>query len=71
MFCTISEIVYFVIKERKFSEIFLKAMGRAINKAVTIAEIVKRRVPNLHQITEISSTDITDVWEPLEEGLDR
>ncbi len=45
-------------------------MGRAINKTVTIAEIIKRRIPNLHQITEISSTDITDVYEPLEEGLD-
>jgi hypothetical protein len=45
-------------------------MGRAINKTVTIAEILKRRVAGLHQITEIESTDITDVWEPLEEGLD-
>lgn len=25
----------------------------------------------LHQITEISSTNIVDVWEPKEEGLDR
>jgi hypothetical protein len=25
-------------------------MGRAINKAITIAEIVKRRVPGLHQV---------------------
>jgi hypothetical protein len=50
--------------------VILKAMGRAINKTVTIAEIIKRRIPNLHQITEISSTDITDVYEPLEEGLD-
>jgi len=48
----------------------LKAMGRAINKTVTIAEIIKRRVPSLHQITVIDSTDITDVWEPIEEGLE-
>ncbi len=62
-------------------------MGRAINKTgklnhesskhrnshclVTIAEILKRRVPKLHQTTQIESTDITDVYEPLEEGLDR
>jgi hypothetical protein len=46
-------------------------MGRAINKTVTIAEIIKRRIPGLHQITQIDSTDITDVWEPLEQGLDR
>lgn len=25
----------------------------------------------LHQITEISSTNVVDVWEPKEEGLDR
>lgn len=51
------------------SEISLKAMGRAINKAVTIAEILKRKMP-LHQITALSSSEIIDVFEPLEEGLD-
>lgn len=45
-------------------------MGRAINKTVTIAEILKRRISGLHQVTEIESTDIIDVWEPLEEGLE-
>ncbi len=47
----------------------LKAMGRAINKAVTIAEILKRKMP-LHQITSLSSVEMIDVFEPLEEGLD-
>jgi len=47
----------------------LKAMGRAMSKAVTVAEIVKRRVANLHQTTEISSNTIVDLYEPLEEGL--
>jgi len=60
-----------LFREKGFSEVVLKAMGRAINKTVAIAEILKRRIPDLHQITEISSTDITDVYEPLEEGLDR
>lgn len=80
-------------------------MGRAINKTVTIVELIKvfcfefptlldtchpflaigwfygdinyivvllltqRRIVGLHQITSIASTDITDTWEPLEEGL--
>lgn len=70
MFSTNSDFFFFE-KEKNFKEIVLKAMGRAINKTVTIAEIIKRRIPNLHQITEIDSTDITDTWEPLEEGLDR
>jgi len=49
--------------------ILLKAMGRAITKTVAIAEIIKRRIEGLHQVTEIESSEITDVWEPLEEGL--
>lgn len=56
-------------KEKASAEIILKAMGRAINKTVTIAEIIKRRIAGLHQITSIGSIDITDSWEPLEEGL--
>jgi DNA-binding protein len=44
-------------------------MGKAINKAVTIAEILKRKLP-LHQITTLSSCEIVNVYEPLEEGLD-
>lgn len=44
-------------------------MGKAINKAVQVREIVKRRVKGLHQITEVLSTQIVDEWEPLEEGL--
>jgi hypothetical protein len=44
-------------------------MGKAINKAVTIAEILKRKMP-LHQVTALSSCEIITVYEPLEEGLD-
>ncbi|KAE9460791.1 hypothetical protein C3L33_07318, partial [Rhododendron williamsianum] len=29
----------------------------------------QRRIPWLHQVTAISSVTITDVWEPIEEGL--
>ena len=49
--------------------IVLKAMGRAINKAVTIAEILKRKMP-LHQLNTLSSVEMIDVFEPIEEGLD-
>ena len=44
-------------------------MGRAINKAVTIAEILKRKMP-LHQLNSLSSVEMIDVYEPVEEGLD-
>lgn len=46
-------------------------MGRAINKAVTLAEILKRRIEGLHQNISLSSSYVKDVWEPLEEGLER
>lgn len=49
--------------------VVLKAMGRAINKAVTIAEILKRKM-SLHQCNALSSVEMIDVFEPLEEGLD-
>lgn len=49
--------------------IVLKAMGRAINKAVTIAEILKRKMP-LHQWNDLCSVEMIDVYEPVEEGLD-
>ncbi|EFJ21285.1 hypothetical protein SELMODRAFT_443692 [Selaginella moellendorffii] len=58
-----------LIQDKGSEEIVLKAMGRAINKTVAIVEIVKRRIAGLHQITTIGSTDITDSWKPLEEGL--
>lgn len=47
----------------------IKAMGRAMTTAVQVIEIIKHRINGLHQITEIDGVDITDTWEPLEEGL--
>jgi hypothetical protein len=32
-------------------------------------DLKQRRIASLHQNTAIGSTDITDLWEPLEEGL--
>ncbi|XP_073015962.1 uncharacterized protein [Primulina eburnea] len=59
-----------LIQERRVKEIVLKAMGHAINKTVAIAEIIKRRMPRLHQDTAISSVSVTDTFEPIEEGLE-
>ncbi|GAB4847700.1 hypothetical protein Ancab_026762 [Ancistrocladus abbreviatus] len=58
-----------LLQQKGSNEIVLKAMGRAINKTVMIAELVKRRIVGLHENTSIGSMDITDIWEPLEEGL--
>ncbi|CAD5196013.1 unnamed protein product [Musa acuminata subsp. malaccensis] len=58
-----------LLQEKRGREIVLKAMGQAISKAVAIAEIIKKRFSGLYQDTTISSVSITDVWEPIEEGL--
>ncbi|XP_073222763.1 uncharacterized protein [Cicer arietinum] len=58
-----------LLQEKNAKEIVLKAMGQAISKTVAIAEILKKRIPRMHQDTAISSVSITDVWEPIEEGL--
>ncbi|RLN86978.1 hypothetical protein BBJ28_00016975 [Nothophytophthora sp. Chile5] len=58
-------------QEKSERGVMLKAMGNAISKAVTVAEILKHRVAHLHQVTQISSIETVDVYEPLEEGLDR
>ncbi|KAL3683738.1 hypothetical protein R1sor_001760 [Riccia sorocarpa] len=58
-----------LFEEKGASEVVLKAVERAVNKAVPIAEILKRRIAGLHQVTSIESTYLTDVWQPLEEGL--
>lgn len=47
----------------------LQAMGKAISKAVSVAEFTKRKFNGLHQITKLESFEITDVYEPLVEGL--
>ncbi|CAH9134105.1 unnamed protein product [Cuscuta epithymum] len=59
-----------LLQERHGEDIVLKAMGQAISKSVLVAEIIKRRFPRFHQDTAISSVSITDVWEPIEEGLE-
>jgi len=49
----------------------ITATGNALTKAVTAAQVIKRRFKGLHQITKLDSHEIEDVYEPLEEGLDK
>ena len=58
-----------LLQENKEDKVVIKAMGKAINKGITIAEIVKHRVEGLHQITELDSNEITEEFETTEEGL--
>ncbi|KAL4581434.1 hypothetical protein LXL04_017649 [Taraxacum kok-saghyz] len=52
-----------LVQQKGSDEISLKAMERAINKTVMIAELIKRRIAGLHQITSLGSADITDILE--------
>ena len=65
----VSDFVCLSLQAEGSDVIVLKAMGRAINKAVTIAEILKRKMP-LHQVNTLHSKEMIDVYEPIEEGLD-
>ncbi|CAO3563558.1 unnamed protein product [Mortierella alpina] len=43
----------------------IKAQGRSITKAVTVAEILKRRMEGtLHQFTEIGQVTEHEIWDP-------
>ncbi len=47
----------------------IKAAERLIDRALWVAEVLKRKVANLHQIIEIKEKKIVDVFLPKEEGL--
>ena len=40
-----------------------------MDKALWVAEVVRRKVEGLHMIVNVSERKIVDVWEPREEGL--
>jgi DNA-binding protein len=50
--------------------IVIKGVSNAVQSAVNLAELVKHRVKNLHQINKISNIKIIDDYLPLYEGLD-
>ena len=50
-----------LFEERGARAVALKGMGRAIHKALTVAEILKRSLPGLHQRTEIGSLPFKEV----------
>ncbi|CAD7966906.1 unnamed protein product [Amoebophrya sp. A25] len=59
-----------LFNEKEMDAFTLKATGAALATAVTVAEVLKRRFKGLHQVTKLGSVEVTDEWEPLEEGLD-
>lgn len=49
-----------IFSESKSHTVVLKGMGRVINKTVSLAEILKRRVKGLYQLAEIGSIKVVD-----------
>jgi hypothetical protein len=47
----------------------IRAAERLIEKALWVAEVLRRKVPDLHQIINITEKKIVDVYMPREEGL--
>lgn len=51
--------------EKNAKEVTLSSLGAAISKTITIAEVVKHRVPGVHQLNEIKTIVLDDAYEPL------
>ncbi|KAJ3158539.1 hypothetical protein HDU86_002764 [Geranomyces michiganensis] len=60
------------LKSGTYEKVVIVGRGSAINKAVTVAEIAKRLMDGrCKQEPTIFNLQATDVWEPIEDGLDR
>ncbi|XP_033097532.1 ribonuclease P protein subunit p25-like protein isoform X2 [Anneissia japonica] len=59
------------LKEDGTRQMTFSGTGLAVSKTITCAEIMKRKVKNLHQITKLFRKETEEYWEPIEEGLDR
>ena len=60
-----------LILEKKIETIVLKATGIATKGACLVAEILRHRIPNLHQLNVLKTITVLDEYEPTEEGLDK
>ena len=47
----------------------IKAAERLMDRALWVAEVVRRKVEGLHQIVHVTERQVVDVYEPKEEGL--
>jgi len=50
--------------------VIIKSAGNAASRGVTIAEVLRHRIPDLHQINRIAYNEIKETYVPREEGLD-
>lgn len=58
-----------IFERTELKSLKIRATGNAIVKALILIELVKRRIGDLHQVNEITSTEITDTYESEVAGL--
>ncbi|XDV28472.1 hypothetical protein PO909_031778 [Leuciscus waleckii] len=49
-------------------QVVFSGSGRAVTKTITCAEIMKRKIAGLHQITKLQYKGLREIWESQEEG---
>ncbi|KAM9410050.1 ribonuclease P protein subunit p25-like [Pholidichthys leucotaenia] len=49
-------------------QVIFTGSGRAVTKTITCAEIMKRKVGSLHQLTKLQYKVVKEVWESAESG---
>ncbi|XP_028814950.1 ribonuclease P protein subunit p25-like protein [Denticeps clupeoides] len=53
------------------TQVLFTGLDRAITKTITCAEIMKRQVQGLHQLSKLQYTTVREVWENKEDGRSR
>lgn len=60
----------FLFEKRNLPYIKVKASGSAISSLVNLPEIIKKIIPEIHQINRIYTLKIEQDYKPKEKGLD-
>ncbi|CAO3679568.1 unnamed protein product [Rhizopus stolonifer] len=56
------------LQEEQVKHIILVGKGQCVNKAVTVVEMIKRKMQGtLHQYTQLGNVSVAERWDPLEE----
>uniref|UniRef100_G3PWG0 Ribonuclease P and MRP subunit p25, b n=1 Tax=Gasterosteus aculeatus TaxID=69293 RepID=G3PWG0_GASAC len=56
------------MQTEKLRQVVFTGSGRAVTKTITCAEIMKRKVGSLHQLTKLRYKVVKEVWESSEGG---
>ncbi|CAH2074143.1 unnamed protein product, partial [Iphiclides podalirius] len=60
-----------IIEDKASTAVVWSAVGVAIPKAISCAEILKRQFSIEHQVTKLTSKNVEEYWEPKIDGLEK